>query len=134
MQNPTTTHWQALKRVLRYLKATIYHGLHLKRDSPLMLRAFSDADWAGNLDDRSSTSAYIVYLGSNPISWSSKKQKTIARSSTEAEYRAVASTASELAWVHALLHELHQCPSSTPTILCDNIGTTYACANPVFHS
>jgi hypothetical protein len=103
-------------------------GLLLKRNSPLSihavsdsLHAFSDADWAGNKDDYSSTSANLVYLGNNLISWSSKKQKTIARSSTEAEYRSVAATAAELCWIRSLLSELcvncSTLQSSTATIL-----------------
>ena len=75
-----------------------------------------------------------VFLGANPISWSSKKQKTVARSSTEAEYRAVASTAAEVNWLQNLLQELRLYSSSPPTIFCDNVGATYLCANPVFHS
>lgn len=86
MHRPTETHLTAVKRVLRYLKQTIHHGLLLRRGQSLSLTAFSDFDWAGNVDDRSSTSAYITYLGGCPISWSSKKQRTVARSSTEAEY------------------------------------------------
>ena len=96
MHLPIVTHWSAAKRLLRYLKGTFHHGLFIRRHSPLKLHAFSDADWAGNQDDRSSTSAYVIFLGSNLISWSSRKQKTIARSSTEAEYRAVASTTVEV--------------------------------------
>ena len=68
MHKPTTTHWTAAKRLLRYLKHTIHHGIHIKKHSRLDLMTYTDADWAGNLDDRSSTSAYICFLGSNPIS------------------------------------------------------------------
>ena len=124
-----------------YLIGTLNKGLLLHRDSPYnlhafadQLHAFSDADWAGNKDDYSSTSAYLVYLWSNLISWSSNKQKTIARSSTEAEYRSVVATAAELCWVHSLLHELGVALSSSPVIYCDNIGGTQLSSNPIFHS
>lgn len=92
----TTLNWDDVKLVLRYLVGTVTHGIHLAATSPLILHAYSDADWTGDLDDFSSTCAYIVYLGKNPISWSFKKQKGVARSSTEAEYRSLTVTASEL--------------------------------------
>lgn len=134
MHSPTTDHWQAAKRVLRYLAGTPTYGLFYSKSNPLSLHAFSDADWAGDSDDYVSTNAYIVYLGKHAISWSAKKQNGVARSSTEAEYRAVANTASELNWTGHLLHELGIQQHASPTIYCDNIGTTYLCANPVFHS
>lgn len=133
MHQPTELHLQQLKRILRYLKLTINHGLSLKKPQHMQLHAFSDADWAGNLDDRTSTSAYIIYLGGNPISWLSKRQRTVARSSTEAEYRSVAQAAAEVMWLINLLGELGIKPQ-TPTLFCDNIGATYLCSNPVFHS
>ncbi|RVX13060.1 Retrovirus-related Pol polyprotein from transposon RE2 [Vitis vinifera] len=86
MHCPTFEHWNAAKRLLRYLCGTLTHGLFLHKANTLSLHAFSDADWVGNKDDYTFTSAYIVYLGCHPISWSSKKQRTVARSSTEAEY------------------------------------------------
>lgn len=84
------------------------------------------------MDDYVSTNAYIIYLGSTPIFWSSKKQKGVARSSTEAEYRTVANTAAELRWVCSL-SELGIQLSSTPVIYCDNVGAIYLSVNPVFH-
>lgn len=134
MHKPTDAHWQLVKRLLRYLSGTLYESLLLHRHSPSTVHAYSDADWGGNKDDLSSTSAYVVYLGRNPISWSSKKQRTIARSSTEAEYRSVADTASELSWVCSLLSELHFPVNVAPVIYCDNLGATQLCSNPVFHS
>ncbi|KAK0608038.1 hypothetical protein LWI29_024579 [Acer saccharum] len=134
MHQPSTDHWELVKRVLRYLCGSLDEGILLYRDSPVSLHAYSDADWAGNKDDYSSTSAYIVYLGRNPISWSSKKQHTIARSSTEAEYRTVASTAAELNWVCFLLTDLGLMLPTVPIIYCDNVGATQLCSNPIFHS
>jgi hypothetical protein len=134
MHKPTDIHWQMVKRVLRYLQGTVQECLLLHRHSPPSVHAFSDADWGGNKDDLSSTSAYIIYLGRNPISWSSKKQHTTARSSTEAEYRAVADTAAEISWICSLLSELHFPVNNAPVIYCDNIGATQLSSNPVFHS
>ncbi|KAM0003914.1 putative RNA-directed DNA polymerase [Helianthus debilis subsp. tardiflorus] len=134
MHSPRQSHWQALKRVLRYLKGTVHHGLYLHRDSPLTLRAFSDSDWGGVHNAGRSTTAYILYLGSNIISWRSSRQKTVSRSSTEAEYKAVANAAAEISWVQNLLQELGIKHTHIPQLFCDNTGATYLCANPVYHS
>lgn len=134
MHRPTDLHWLAVKRVLRYLAGTRDRGIFLRSNNTPSLHAFSVSDWAGNRDDYTSTGAYIVYLGANPILWSSKKQKTVARSSTEAEYRCVADTAAELQWIVSLMRELDIKTLSQPVIYCDNVGATYLCHNPVFHS
>lgn len=134
MHKPTDLHWAALKRLLRYLKGTSDYGITLHRNSPLRLHAYSDADWAGDRDTYISTTGYIVYLGRNPLSWSSKKQQGLARSSTEAEFRAVASTTAEIIWLQSLLSELDIKLDHTPGIYCDNLSATHYSANPVFHS
>ncbi|KAJ9541873.1 hypothetical protein OSB04_028379 [Centaurea solstitialis] len=134
MHRPTSSHWAALKRLLRYLCGTMDKGINILKDSPLCLHAFSDADWGGDKDDYTSTMGYVVFLGKNPITWTSKKQRSVARSSTEAEYRAVASTTAELTWVRNLLGELGVHLSQSPVIYCDNLSATQLSANPVFHS
>lgn len=103
MHHPTDIHWQVVKRVLRYLSGTMSHGIFLSTRSPISFHVFSDADWAGNVDDFVSTNAYTLYLGTTPITWSSKKQTYVARSSTEVEYRYVANADAEISWfVHSL--------------------------------
>ena len=96
MQQPLLPHWQSVKRLLRYLKNTIHFGLQISRNSSPSIQAFFDADWAGSHDDRRSTGSYCIFLGKNLISWSCKKQPTVARSSTEAEYKALANAAAEV--------------------------------------
>ena len=134
MHKPTTTHWTTTKRLLRYLKQIIFYGIQVHRAGPSVLHTYSDADWAGNVDDRTSTSAYISFLGPNPISWTSKKQRAVARSSTEAEYRALANAASETIWLSTLFKELAFPIQDSPLLLCDNLGATHLSFNPVNHS
>jgi hypothetical protein len=138
MAHPLESHWKAVKRILilRYLKGTMNHGLLLHpspSSHPFSLRAYSDADWATYQDDRRSTSGSCIYFGSNLISWGSKKQPLVARSSTEAEYRSMSNTTADLIWIQSLLHEL-QVPFHTPTLLCDNISAVSLAHNHVFHS
>lgn len=96
---PTTTHWNLVKRILRYLKTTSQLGLSLSASSPFSLTSYTDVDWANCPDDRRSTSGYCVFLGPNLISWASTKQKVVSRSSVESEYRGLSNAASELIWV-----------------------------------
>lgn len=134
MHQPTTSHWAATKRILRYLQGTLTYGLTFHSAPSLTIDAFSDADWAGSLDDRRSTSGYCIFLGNNLVSWSAKKQPTVSRSSTEAEYRSLALTCAELLWLQYLLTELRVCLAAPPTLWCDNIGATFLASNPMFHS
>lgn len=131
---PLDTHYKAVKRILRYLKGTLQHGLVLKRSPNLSLTGFSDADWGGDPDDRRSITGYCVFLGANAITWSSKKQTTVSRSSTEAEYRSLANLTTEVIWIQTLLQELRVPLSQKPILWCDNLSTVALSANPVFHS
>ncbi|XP_021818795.1 uncharacterized protein LOC110760780 [Prunus avium] len=133
MTTPLESHYLAVKRILRYLKGTMDYGLLFSPGS-LNLKAYTDADWAGDPNDRRSTSGFVVFLGSNPISWASKKQHAVSRSSTEAEYRAMATTAAELSWLQQLLHDVHFPMSSPPLLLCDNLSAMALSINPVLHS
>ncbi|XP_019188346.1 PREDICTED: uncharacterized protein LOC109182649 [Ipomoea nil] len=134
MHAPTTDHWVLLKRVLRYIKGTLNYGLRLSPSTSPDIHAFSDSDWAGCPVDRKSTSGYAVFLGTNLVSWLSRKQRTVARSSTEAEYKALADVSAEVTWIVSLLRELGLHFGNPATLWCDNLGATYLCANPVFHA
>ena len=134
MQAPSDLHWKAVKRVLRYLRCTIQIGLCVTPIDEFKLHVYSDADWDRDIVDRVSTYDYILFLGNNPISLSSKKQNIVSRSSTESEYRAVANALSETLWVTNLLNELRFPVHQLPTIYCDNLGATFLSKNPVLHS
>uniref|UniRef100_A0A2N9IYY0 Integrase catalytic domain-containing protein n=1 Tax=Fagus sylvatica TaxID=28930 RepID=A0A2N9IYY0_FAGSY len=126
-------HYAAVLRILRYLKGTLFHGLHFSSQSSLTLQAYSDADWAGDPTDRRSTTGYCFLLGNSLISWRSKKQSVVARSSTEAEYRALADTTAELLWLRWLLQDLGiDCSTAVP-IHCDNRSAIQIAHNDVFH-
>nr|XP_028945261.1 uncharacterized protein LOC114819790 [Malus domestica] len=133
MHSPRTIHLQAVKRILRYLKGTLDAGLWFTPGSQC-LTAWSDADWAGCPVDRRSMSGYCVFLGPNLISWSAKKQCTIARSSTEAEYRPLANTVAELSWVCKILQDLSFPLLRTHAIFCDDKSAIALAFNPVFHA
>ncbi|XP_019170030.1 PREDICTED: uncharacterized protein LOC109165608 [Ipomoea nil] len=134
MHSPTQDHGGLLKRVLRYFKGTLDYRLRLAPSLTSALHAFSDSDWVGCPVDRKSTSGYAVFLGSNLVSWLSCKQCTVARSSTEAEYKGLVDVSAEVTWVVSLLWELGLHSGSPATLWCDNLGATYLAANPVFHA
>jgi hypothetical protein len=116
------------------VKHTINLGLKLSRSRSTLVSGFSDADWASDVDDRRSTGGFAIFLGSKLISWSARKQPTVSRLSTEAEYRAMANATAEIIWVQTLLRELGVRSPPAARLWCDNIGATYLSANPVFHA
>ncbi|KAK2986127.1 hypothetical protein RJ640_024676 [Escallonia rubra] len=123
-----------VKRILRYIRGTLDYGIRLLARSTFDLYAFSDADWGGCPLTRRSTTGYCTFLGGNCISWSAKKQPTVARSSAEAEYRALASTAAEITWLTFILRDIGFPVSQPPTIFCDNIAALHLTINPMFHA
>uniref|UniRef100_A0A3Q7H7M9 Reverse transcriptase Ty1/copia-type domain-containing protein n=1 Tax=Solanum lycopersicum TaxID=4081 RepID=A0A3Q7H7M9_SOLLC len=100
----SSCHLVAVKRILRYIKSTSAHGLFLSPTSTTLLHGFTDSDWGGDMDDRKSTTGFAIYLGNHLISLSSRKQCVVSRSSTEAEYRALAAATSELTWINPFQH------------------------------
>jgi hypothetical protein len=100
----------------------------------MLVSAFSDADWAGCPDDRRSTGGFAVYLGCNLVSWCARKQPTVSRSSTKAEYKSLANATAEVMWIQKLLDELGIPHPMAACLWCDNIGAKYLSANPIFHA
>ena len=133
MHHPTTSHLEAAKRVLCYVRGTLHFGIHLAL-GPLTFSTFSDVDCTRDHTDRKSTTGMLVFLGSNPICWSSKKQSTVSRSSIKAVYRALASTTSKLAWLHTMFKDLKLFLPHVPILWCDNNSAIALASNPVFHS
>ena len=135
LHSPTVAHWSACRRVLRYVKRTLNLGLSFRPAKELNLEGFADADWASNIDDRKSMSGICIFLGGNLINWSAKKQASVSRSSTESEYRALASAATEIVWMQQLLQELQAPLQMTPPVLwCNNLGAQALASNPVHHA
>ncbi|CAO2825118.1 unnamed protein product [Amaranthus hypochondriacus] len=133
MQAPTTAHFQALQHTLNYVHSTAGQGILLRATDHLSLQAFSDSDWGSCVDTRHSITGYLLLLGRSPICWKSKKQSTVSRSSSEAEYRAMASAASEVTWAVRLLEELGVCNLKPVTLHCDNMSALNIAHNPVLH-
>ena len=130
---PISPHYAAVLRILRYLKDTIFDGLHFSSHSSLTLQAYSDADWAGDPTDRRSTTGYFFLMGDSLIFWRSKKQIVIACSSIEAEYRALTTSTVELIWLRWLLQDLGVDCSTATKLHCDNRSAIQIAHNDVFH-
>ncbi|KAL2232768.1 UNVERIFIED_CONTAM: Retrovirus-related Pol polyprotein from transposon RE1 [Sesamum indicum] len=123
----------AALHLVRYLKGNSDRGIFFPASSSFQLKAYCDADWANCVDSRRSLTGYCIFLGDSLVSWKTKKQTTVARSTAEAEYRSLGTTACELRWISYLLQDLCV-PVSTPIPLdCDNQAALHIVANPVFH-
>ncbi|KAG7573078.1 Integrase catalytic core [Arabidopsis suecica] len=133
MHKPSVSDFALLKRTLRYLKGTIDMGLTLSTNTDSVLRAYSDSDHAGCTSTRRSTGGFCTFLGLNLISWSAKRQDSVARSSTEAEYRALSDTAAELSWISSLLKDIGIQQDRPAELYCDNLSAVHLTANPVLH-
>ncbi|KAL5777605.1 hypothetical protein ACOSP7_010531 [Xanthoceras sorbifolium] len=133
MHSPGQEHFDAVYRILRYLKGSPGKGLIFKKYGHLQVEAYTDADWAGSITDRRSTSGYCTFVGGNLVTWRSKKQNVVARSSAEAEFRAVAHGICEVIWIKRLLEDLKISNPLPMKLYCDNKATISIAHNPVFH-
>jgi len=133
VQSPNIHHHQAVNWVLRYIKGSPTRGLFFPSESNMKLNAFSDSDWASCNFTRRSTTGFCIYMGATLISWKTKKQSIVFRSSSETEYRALASTACELQWIKTLLQELQINTSDPANLFCDNQAARHIAQNPIFH-
>ncbi|CAH1378384.1 unnamed protein product [Tenebrio molitor] len=132
-ENPRKIHWKAAKRIVKYLKGTINHGLYFPVKQEGHVYAFSDADYAGDVTSRKSTTGIVVKLGTAIIAWKSTRQKIVALSTTEAEYVAACQTVKELIWLKLLLSELAIFENFKATLHVDNESAIKLIKNPEFH-
>ncbi|XP_059636032.1 uncharacterized mitochondrial protein AtMg00810-like [Cornus florida] len=132
--SPTLVHLKAVKQILRYFKGTQHYGVSYLAKSPISFYGFCDAGWAGCPTTRRSTTEFCTFLGANCISWCSKKQPTVARSSSEAEYQSMASTTAEITWLTFLLQDIGISLFKPPQLFCDNVSGLHMSVNPMFHA
>ena len=132
MQHPFVDHFVVVKRILRYLKGTLPYGITYQKGS-FNLKTFNDADWASDPNDCRSTTGLAVFLDSNPISWTSKKQHIVSRSSMEAEYRALSTSFAKMDWIKQLLQFLRIPLPQTPVPFYDNLSAIALSFNPMQH-
>lgn len=132
LHSPTNANFQILKRFLRYVQGSSDLGLHIT-DGPSTLTTYSDSDWASDIHDHKSTSDYCSFLGPNLISWSSKKQIMIARSSPEVEYRAMALATAEIVWLHRILQDFNIPVLTSTSLFFNNLSALALTNNPKFY-
>jgi len=133
MENPSEQHMRAAKRILRYVQGTVGYGIRYKQRGGQDLVGFVDSDYAGDVDDRKSTSGYVFLLGGGAVSWASKKQPIVTLSTTEAEYVAAAYGACQAVWMRNVLRELGSSQQEGTLLYCDNSSTIKLSKNPVLH-
>jgi hypothetical protein len=133
MHCPSEDHMDAVMRIIRYLKTAPGKGLMFSKNNHLNIDGYTDADWAGSATDRRSTSGYFTFVGGNLVTWRSKKQKVVALSSAEAEFRGMAKGLCELLWLKKLLTEIGFPPTSMMNLFCDNKAAIAIAQNPVQH-
>jgi hypothetical protein len=131
--NPKESHHTAVKRIIMYVNDTLLYGICYYRETNLVIVGYSDADWAGNADDRKSTSGGCFYVGNNLVAWMSKKQASISLSTVDAEYIAAGSCCTQLLWMKMLLGD-YEFSQGTMIINCDNTSAINVSKNPVQHS
>ncbi|KAL1206083.1 Retrovirus-related Pol polyprotein from transposon RE2 [Cardamine amara subsp. amara] len=133
MKAPREDHWAAAMRLVRYLKTDPGQGIFLRASGTLQITGWCDADWGSCPLTRRSVTGYFVQLGDSPVSWKTKKQDTVSRSSSEAEYRSIAVLTQELIWLKRLLTTLGVSHDQPMNVFCDNKSAIYIATNPVFH-
>lgn len=133
MEQPKRTHWEAGKRILRYVRGTLGDGIYYQKANGTKVIGYCDSDWAGSIDDSKSTSGNVFFVGSSAITWMSKKQQVVALSTAEAEYISLSLASCQALWITWVLEYLKHATKESPTIYCDNKSAIALTENPVFH-
>ncbi|XP_071722730.1 uncharacterized mitochondrial protein AtMg00810-like [Rutidosis leptorrhynchoides] len=132
MHKPKESHYQAAIRIVRYIKAEPEKGLFTGKDNSLVLRALCDSDWASCILNRRSVTGFCIKLGESIVSWKSRKQRIVSRSSAEAEYRSMADTVSELTWIRGMIAKLGVTIPLSVELFCDSQAALHIATNPVY--
>ena len=133
LHQPRIPHLRATLHVVKYLQATMDYGLFYPSQNNLQVTAYSDADWSPYQFTNKSLNAYAMLIGDSLVSWKTKKQQTVSKSSAEAEYRSMSDTASELVWINGLLENLKVSIQLPITMYCDHASAEHLAQNPKFH-
>ncbi|KAA3477736.1 putative LRR receptor-like serine/threonine-protein kinase [Gossypium australe] len=134
MHKPIDHHFKVVKHILRFLQARIDHGVYFTTASRLSLVGYSYASWGNDPDGKRSTSSFCIFIGGNPVSWGSKKQQVVSRSSVEAEYKSLDHATVDITWLESLLGELSVQLAGKAALWCDNSSTVVVSANLILHS